>query len=413
MSEAAHFGILGGGASGIACAIAIKQLKPDSNVTVYEKLAEPGHKILAAGNGRCNLSNTNMDISFYNGDSSILYHVLSPFGTEQCTRFFESIGLVTTEEDGRIYPLSMNAASVRTVLLNEADRLGVKFKTNFKVSSLESSSGHFVINGSENADIVIFALGGKAAAVHGTDGDGYRILRDLGIRYAPISPALVQLTTESRKAAGLKGVRFRGDISLYTQSGELVGRENGEILFTDYGLSGIAAMQLSGDASVLSKTEHPTASLDLCTAMTQAELRLYLADRREALSMRPATELLPGILNEKIAAAVMKDAGISSDLLAGMLEDEELDKLADCIKHFDFTITGTKGFKDAQVTRGGVSAEELKDGSLQSIKIPGLFFCGEILNADGVCGGYNLHFAWGSGIQAAKEAVQYASHNRD
>lgn len=390
--------ILGGGASGLACAITLKTLCPDMDVTVYEKLPEAGKKLLATGNGRCNLTNAETDVSFYNGSSSILHTVLDGFDTQKCLRFFDTLGLLTAEEDGRIYPLSRNAASVRNVLLQELDRLEVPVVTDFAVRSVEKDGHEFVINGTVRADFAVMALGGKAASMHGTDGDGYRILKQLGVRYSPISPALVQLTTDGPTAGELKGVRVHGVISLFRESGALVAQETGEILFTDYGLSGIAAMQLSGDSAVLAKTEHPYVTLDLCPQLSADELKLYLEDRADRCNNQPRTALLTGLLNDRVAEAVIKEAGTAPAALA------------DTIKAFRFPVTGTKGFKDAQVTRGGVPGDELNEHSLESRRIPGLFFTGELLDADGLCGGYNLHFAWGSGIYAAKEIAQHASN---
>jgi len=332
--------ILGGGASGLSCAIELKRRCPDADVIVYEKLDAPAKKLLATGNGRCNLSNREVDVSCYNGDSSLLYTVLEPFGTKECLRFFDSLGLITTEEDGRLYPQSMSAASVRDVLLQEVDRLGIPVITGFQVESIEPQEHGYRINGTESADFVVLALGGKAAAMHGTDGDGYRILKTLGVRYAPISPALVQLVTENPDAEALKGTRVRGTISLHREDGVLLAQEDGEIQFTAYGLSGIAAMQLSGDAAVLTKTEHPFVTLDLCPGMTQGDLELYLEDRRKACAGRPASQLLTGLVQKNVSAAVLRTADVDANADAATVRDIVLARIARTLKGWRFPVDG-------------------------------------------------------------------------
>ena len=401
--------IIGGGASGLAAAITLKRECPAMDVLVLEKLAKPARKLLATGNGRCNLSNVDIDVSRYYGDSSILYPVLRPFGTEDCLDFFHSLGLLTLEEEGRIYPLSMNSATVRNVLLEEAERLGVAFRCGFPVASItpgftvQSRDGDTV-----EADFVLLAVGGKADAAHGTDGDGYPMLKTLGIRYAPISPSLVPLCTDD-SVTPLKGLRFRGSVALLNERGEMVAKEAGELQFTEKGLSGIPAMQISGDAAVLCKTDRPSLHLDFCPNLPDTAVLDYLQDRaRCGAPEEPAIHLLTGLVQEKLGRHLLTAVGIAEDTPVDRLGIQDLANLAGIIKALPLPLTGTKSFKDAQVTRGGVPADELVEGTLESSKVPGLWFAGELLDADGACGGYNLHFAWGSGILAAKEIAQRA-----
>ena len=184
--------ILGGGASGLACAIKLKNLMSDAEITVFEKLPLPGKKISATGNGRCNLSNFNMSSDFYNGDKKITDTVINNFSTIECMRFFSDLGMKLRDEDGRLYPYSMNANSVRDTLEIELKRLGITCVTGCKVQSLDSCENGYIVNKKEHFDTCVLALGGKAAKAHGTDGDGYKLLKELGIRYEPISPALVR-----------------------------------------------------------------------------------------------------------------------------------------------------------------------------------------------------------------------------
>lgn len=403
--------IVGGGASGLVAAITLKRNMPSMEVVVLEKLEEPAKKLLATGNGRCNLSNAEIDVSCYHGDSSTIYQVLNTFGTGDCLDFFHSLGLLTLEEEGRLYPFTMNAATVRDVLLQEADRLGVVFQTGFRVRSIEPG---FTLFGQDpasmpvSADYLLLALGGKAAAVHGTDGDGYPILKQLGIRYAPISPALTALLLDD-SVRPLKGLRVRGSASLYDGE-QLVAKETGELQFTENGLSGIPALQLSGDAAVLVKQGAPSLSLDFCPMLPDLAVLDYLRDRADVCRDGMVGELLTGLLQDRLAGFLLPRVGLSGDRTITSLGIQDLANLAELLKACPFPVTGTRSFKDAQVTRGGVPAEELRDGSLESRNVPGLWFAGELLNVDGACGGYNLHFAWGSGILAAKEIAQRAEN---
>lgn len=399
--------VLGGGAAGLAGAISAARNCPEAAIVVFEKMDEPARKILATGNGRCNLSNRNADISCYHGDEQVLSQVLRQFDADQCVQFFHSLGLLVREEEGRLYPYTLSASTVRDVLLHECERLGVRIETDTQVVSLERTEKGFLINELFFADKVLFALGGKAAAPLGTDGDGYRILKSLGIRYRSISPALVQLKTggkqDLRTVKHLKGIRARGRFSLHREDGKLVDREDGEIQFTDYGISGIAVMQMSGDAIQLCKKETPFVSIDFCPDLPDTALLDYLRDGSFQRPDLPATELLIGIVSRRIAREILRRAGVSAELRSSELSLDQLAVIAERTKQFRLSVTGGRGFKDAQVTRGGVPAEELKEGTLESRKVPGLYFAGEILDVDGMCGGFNLHFAWGSGLLAGRQ----------
>lgn len=390
------FMIIGGGASGLACAIQLKRTLPNADVTVLEKLGTPGKKILATGNGRCNLSNTSLDSRFYNGDKSLVDLVINTFGTNDCTDFFNSLGLITTVEEGRIYPLSLNATSVLTLLLAECKNLGVEIITDTKVESVEKIDNTFKIQTATStytSDVCIMALGGKAAAVHGTDGDGYRILKSLGIRYEQIYPALVQIKTEGDTTRPLRGVRVHGSITV-----DGLGTESGEIQFTDYGISGIAAMQFSGQiAKLTAGGSKPVVHIDLCPQMNADEITTFIRERKVQNNSLSNEEILIGIMGEKLAKLIASSAQNDAEIV-------------DKVKDFTLTAIGTNSYKDAQVTHGGVSSNSLIPRSLQAQNVPGLFICGELLNVDGMCGGYNLHFAWGSGILVAKEAAEFASH---
>lgn len=388
--------IIGGGASGLAAAITIKREKPEIDVTILEKLDTVGKKILATGNGRCNLSNFVIQEECYNGDHNIIHTVLDDFDAVGALEFFNSLGLKIRDEDGRLYPYSMNASNVVALLKREVTNLGVKIKTNCKVESLDSN---FIINGKTKYDAVILALGGKAAPQHGTDGDGYKLLKNLGIKYQPITPALVQVKV-AEDVKDLKGVRFKGVLFLRDEDDDdekPIKFQEGELLFTDYGISGIPAMQLSGDiAEMTARGEKPHLNICFTPDLGLSDINEYLENQVDSGKVGP--EILYGILNEKLSKYIF-------DKNNGDLNHIALDAMS-----LEFTATGTNGYKDAQVTRGGVGQDELEEWSLMTKKVPNLFITGELLNVDGTCGGFNLHFAWGSGIKAGKEVADLAKN---
>lgn len=386
--------IIGGGASGLACAITIKRENPKIDVTIFEKLDQPGKKILATGNGRCNLSNFVISEEYYNGDHEIIHSVLDDFDAVNALEFFNSLGLKIRDEEGRLYPYSMNANNVVALLMSEAQRLNIKINTNCKVESLDSD---LTINKKYKFDKVVLALGGKAAPQHGTDGDGYKLLKNLGIKYQPISPALVQIKTEE-DVKELKGVRFRGVLFLRDEDDnddKPIKFQEGELLFTDYGISGIPAMQLSGDvAQMTARGEKPLLNICFTPDLGLSDINEYL-DNQIDKGLKDE-EILYGLLNEKLAKYIYnKNQGDTNHIALDIMS-------------LPLTAVGTKGYKDAQVTRGGVGSDELNEHSLETKKIKNLFITGELLNVDGTCGGYNLHFAWGSGIKAAKEIANNA-----
>lgn len=390
--------ILGGGASGIACAIRLKNLMPDSSITIIEKLPILGKKISATGNGRCNLSNFSMGSEFYNGDLKIANTVLNNFSTIECMRFFSSLGMKLRDEDGRLYPYSMSANSVRDTLELELKRLGIKYITDCKVESLDRCENGYIVNKTMPFDTCVLALGGKAAKAHGTDGDGYKLLKNLGIRYSPISPALVQIKTEESFVKELRGCRFKGVLFLRDEADtddSPIRYSEGELLFTEYGISGIPAMQLSGDVAVMTaKGEKPKLNICFTPDLGLSDVNDYLGKQVERYGDNCGPEILYGIMSKKIAETVFRISG------------GDINKIALNIISLPLTAVGTNSWNDAQVTRGGVGSDEFRENSLETKKYENLFVCGELLNVDGMCGGYNLHFAWGSGIKVAEEIAE-------
>ena len=359
--------IIGAGASGLAAAIALKQSAPDEKIIILERLSFPGKKILATGNGRCNLTNKNAE------------------GFAQTKLFFESIGLMLREEEqGRIYPYSLKAQTVLDTLLEACEKLNIEIITDCEVTEIgrdltvNSSKGIFM------ADSVIVAAGGKAQKNLGSNGSGYALLEALGHSVTSLSPALVQLTSSSKYPRTIKGTRTRCNIKIEI-GGEIKAGEYGEILFTEYGLSGIAAMDLSHVVSENFSKKIPekcVAVLDLTPEFSESELRAHVEKFGH----------LRGIFGSALSDIILKQAQSNAETAA---------KIA---KSWRLIITGTKGFDFAQITRGGIPLSEVN--GFESKYVKNLYICGELLDKQFPCGGYNLDFAWTSGITAAKKIAE-------
>lgn len=358
--------IIGAGASGIACAIKLKMINQDANVIILEHLSSIGKKILATGNGRCNLTNIKAD------------------NYEEICDFFNSAGLKLREEDGRLYPYSLKAETVLETLSDSCKTLGVKIITDCEVTAIQKDLTIHSSKGIFKADNVVIATGGKAQKKLGSDGSGYKLLTKLGHTVTPLSPALVQLTSSSKYPRALKGTRTKCSTAIELD-GEIIKQEFGEILFTDYGLSGIAAMNLSYIVSGNFAKKQPkkcVAVIDLTPEFSENDLKQHIEKFGS----------LKGILGSALNSIITKQAG--SDFC----------RIPAIVKNWRLIITGTKGFDFAQITNGGIPAEEINN--FQSKIIPNLYICGEILNRQFECGGFNLDFAWHSGITAAKEIAK-------
>ena len=392
--------ILGGGASGLAAAIEAAQR--GARVAVLEKLDRVGKKILATGNGRCNLLNLHASPADYN-DPQGVQPVLDAFDVQSDLDFFHALGLLTAaDSEGRVYPRSFAASSVLDVLRLECARLGVAFLCGEKAETLQYKDAFFTVNGTHRARAVIVSCGGKASSVHGSDGSGFALLRAFGHTVTPLRPALVQIRTAPDLVRSLKGLRVQGALRLTTPGGD-THTAQGEILFTDYGLSGIAAMELSRWVK-----DGSTAQIDLLPELPLPQLAEHLRMIRARDGARQLEQFLTGVVQTRIGQTILRDT-LQTKLSTpcGTLTDRQIETLAHALKSLTIPVLGTKGFPDAQVTAGGIPMREFTP-ALESARRPGLFACGEILDVDGKCGGYNLTFAWSSGRLAGKSAAEYA-----
>ena len=370
MKESFDILIVGAGASGLAAAISAKRTLPRLRVAMLERLPRVGKKILATGNGRCNLTNLNARSHGYT-NREFADSVFEKYDEQRVLQFFKSIGLLTYSDScGRVYPMSNTASGVLDCLRFEAERLGVKSICEDKCEGIKKTADGFLINGRYRAREIIICTGGCASPSQGSDGSGYKLLSSLGHTVTELYPSLVQLTSPDKQLRQLKGMRVHD-------------------------------AEISADIAKAAKRSPVSASLDLIPSMGEREI----ADFLSGLGGK-CEDMLIGILPRAVGAAVIKTAGVDSKSDTQLLGRNALLNLARTAKNFKVTFDGTKGFQNAQVTRGGVNINEFDRETLESKKVPGLFCAGELLDVDGGCGGFNLQWAWASGLLAGESAAK-------
>ena len=397
--------VIGGGASGFAAAIEAKTTLPQAKVVILEKLDRVGRKILATGNGRCNLSNINLSAEHYHGSVRNVMRMIS--STPSAKEFFGSLGVIcTADSKGRIYPKSNSAATILSALRLRAEELGVIERCGFEANFIESTPQFFRISAASGEKYpcrrIIVAAGGYAAPQFGTDGSVIRLLRSKGCHTTKICPAVAPLRVRPELLKGLKGVRAKGRVMAYS-GGRLLKEEVGEIQFTDTALSGICVFNM---AHLVAQYDGKlTLRLDLAVDMDIEQLAGYLRIIQYQRGKHTAEELLTGLFPRTLAVYLTKKAiGRPLTMLISELREDELRQVASLIKKLDFEVLGSAPWKDAQVTSGGISGDCV-DERLQLRSEKGIFLCGEILDVDGDCGGYNLQWAWSSGILAGRNCA--------
>ena len=399
--------VIGGGAAGMmAAAMAAES---GAAVTVYERNDRVGKKILATGNGKCNFSNRNFSAEDYYGNREKLERCFRQFSVEDTVRFFEAEGMLVKEKKGYLYPLSEQAATVLDVLRFRLQRLSVKTELQAKVEKITKKAGGegFIVQADGRVtewDSVILACGGMAAPKTGSDGSGYLLAESLGHHMVPAVPALVQLRCGNGFFQMTAGVRCEAGLKLYGEE-KLIQEETGELQFTDYGISGIPVFQFSRQAAYLLKEgKKVSVYIDLLPEMSRQEFEEMCALRIGRAGDKTLEEFLLGMANKKINLLMIKLAGRKPQDAAQSAGANGLKRLLASYRELRVSVTETNSFEHAQVTAGGVDMREVTD-SLESVKAPGLFFAGEILDVDGRCGGYNLQWAWTSGYIAGKNAA--------
>lgn len=393
--------VIGGGASGVCAALEAKYCDASIDVTIFERLPKLLKKILATGNGRCNFTNKNLSPVHFHGDTIFLRRILTSSYADT-ENYFRSMGLLSYSEDGRIYPRSQQAASLRDILIDELTLSGVNIKTDCGITELKKTANGFIVN-NEHFDAVIVSGGGKASPVQGSDGSCFALLEGCGHTRTPLYPALCGLTTKDKCLNSLKGVRTEGKASLYADS-RLLCEECGEIQFTDKGISGIPVMNLSHHCK---DNKNLSLSVDLCEEISFNELREQIYLIKGASPDRECELVLSGLINTKLGFAVMNKAHIKPHTKIKSLSKNQIDTLCETLKSFSLEITGTRNFDNAQITCGGIKTDEISPENMMSKLADGLFVCGEILDIHGDCGGYNLHLAWTTGRIAGNGAAEY------
>ena len=395
--------VIGGGASGLMAALTAAK-DEQARVLLLERQQRLGRKLLATGNGRCNLTNTGASLGHYHGeDAAFARGALARFTPEDTLAFFASLGLLTEEEyGGRVYPLSNSANSVLDVLRFAVTRAGVELHTACRVAAVRRERGGFAVE-CENerffADALIVACGGAAGGKLGGVTDGYEILKSLGHGRTKLYPALTPLLTAPEYPRALKGVRADAAVEL-RRGRETLARSAGEVQFTDTGVSGPAVFDVSRAASLCGGGAEIV--FDFFRGRSDEELLAMLRARREAMPALEAGELLCGMLHNRLGRMCVKYASLSGAAPLSTLSDADLARVLAGCRAFALELRGTAGFDAAQVTAGGVSTAQFDPDTLQSRLVPGLFACGEVLDIDGDCGGYNLQWAWASGALAGR-----------
>ena len=400
--------IIGGGASGLMAAITAKKFAPSAQVIIAERLDRVGKKILATGNGRCNFSNINTKpVNYYGKDPSFVNNALKEFTVSDTVNFFNELGIFPREErEGRLYPYSLQASAVLDALRIKCDMLGIETLLNKNVKEISAKKGRLraVFDNGERlgADSIILAAGGCASPALGSDGSGFEILKKLGHTITPLSPALVQVKTDIKPIKGLSGIKIDAMAALI-QNDKVIASDSGEILFTDYGLSGPPIFQLSAQMPF---KKGLCIALDFMSEYSLRQVYDILEGRKNSLLGLTMENFFGGLLNKRLGNLIARAAGIEK--LSFKVDDLDRDmlwRISRLIKEYKIEVTGLNGFKNAQVTAGGALTDQFSPFTMQSKFVENLYCCGEILDIHGDCGGYNLQWAWSSGYLAGKNAV--------
>ncbi len=398
-------GIIGAGASGMAAALTAAQ-NPDVQVLAFERQARVGRKLQATGNGRCNLTNIHADVRMYHGeDTTFAQYALSQFAPQNTLAWFRDMGLYTvTEDSGRVYPYCDQAGSVVDVLRLSMQRENIQLLTGFEVQKIrKETEGFSVFGGEQNyfCHRLIVACGGLAGTKLGGSMSGYKLLAKLGHKSSRLRPALVQLKTDWGGVVSLKGVRANCHIQILHEDRPCQS-STGELQFTEYGISGPVVFEVSRD--VCQGTGRWSAVLDFLPNMSSEALTRELI--RRTTTQLDMDELFTGILHNRLGRVLTKAAGLPLGGKINQLTESELQAAVNTVKGFELHITEPLGMDSAQVTAGGVLTEQFDPMTMQSRLVPGLYACGEVLDIDGDCGGYNLQWAWSSGRLAGLKAAE-------
>ena len=407
--------IIGGGASGMMAAISAKDFGLD--VAIVEGTDKVGRKILMTGNGRCNITNSTISYPFdtYHSENDGFYqNALSNFSVEDAKAFFLNLGLPLVElKKGKCYPKSLQASSVVDIFNLALEERGIPVYTSYKVKQIHKSKDMFkIVSDDESNELIqceklIIACGGISAPISGSDGSAYNLAKNFGHTLIDQVAGIVQLKLEHHSLKAISGVKFDGYTEVVS-NGKSLRKEFGEILFTNYGISGPPILQISRTASyAVSKGNDVKIIVDIMPDKTEEEIEDFLEKHLSIFSNRAVVDSLIGIVNKKLIPTLLRDAKVKAGHKPCYeLTWQEKKSLAKILKHWEFKCTDANGFTAAQVTAGGIDTKDIDPITLESKLIKGLFFCGEVIDVDGDCGGFNLQWAWSSGFAAALGATK-------
>ncbi len=393
--------VIGGGASGLTAAISAKRNNPSFSVAILEKNSRVGKKLLTTGNGRCNISNVNIDISrFHSNNINFVKDVIDNSSVD-VEEFFSTLGIPFVSEGDKLFPASLQASSVLDALRFECERLGVEIICDCNVTDIKSG---FVVETTTDvykARRVVLACGGNASPASGSNGYGLKMLARMGLPVTVTRPTIVPIKTQFDAVRPLKGVKVEGLLTLFDGKNSVA--QKGEILFTDYGMSGPAVMQIS--RFVNSTDRQVYASVDFLPDLSIEQIVDYLMRRKEVAYGYVAENLMLGFLNKRVGLAIIKYCGLNSNDDCRKYSLKQIERIAAAIKDYSVKIFATCSFEQAQATAGGLLLDSLNPKTFEVKSKKGLFVCGEVLDCDGDCGGFNLHWAWVSGMIAGKSAA--------
>ncbi|MDU2373248.1 MAG: aminoacetone oxidase family FAD-binding enzyme [Peptoniphilus harei] len=395
MSDNMDIIIIGAGASGIVTAINAKN--ENNKVILLEKNDRIGKKLLATGNGRCNYTNMNLTEKNYSSPDFVK-RTLEEFTNEDLIIYFKILGLESTRDGERVYPISLKANSVLNILIYWLEKKGIEIKTNTQVKEIKKKKkGYELITNDESlkADVVVAAFGGKAMPASGSDGVSFEILKKMGIRVTELKPALTQLKLDSKYLKHLSGTKVLGRARLL-KGEKVIDEREGEILFTNYGISGPPILDMSVNISDNNIIEVP-----LINNLNEDSIDM-LYNRYYMFPDFSLEEFLLGIVDKKFIHYIVDSLNMDKNIAMNMIPVGDFEKIVGLLLKSRFRVIGNTGFKNAQVTRGGVSLDEVNPENYESKKFKGLYIIGEALDIDGDCGGYNLHFAFGCGYRLGK-----------
>ncbi|MCK9371927.1 MAG: NAD(P)/FAD-dependent oxidoreductase [Sulfuricurvum sp.] len=401
--------IIGGGAAGLMAALTAA--RAGSDVTLYEHNNGVGKKILASGNGRCNIINTAASADDYAGaDPSFVTYPLKQLNFGYFEKFCHSIGLILDiKEDGRCYPLSNEAKSVLIAFKSAVSEAGVHILTDVSVTALSKIENRFIVETAVDKnrfDKVLIATGSEAAPQLGSSADGYRFAKSFGHEILPTYPSLVQLHLDSKNHHKMAGVKTTAEVTLFID-GKSREKVQGDILFANYGISGLAILDISQKASyALTNKQRVSITLNLLPRFDRASLVNIIEKLFASVPRHDVHTALCGVIPAKIATYLLEDAAIALSTAVSSLNPKEIKKIAHLIGEWKFEVSDTHGFKHAEVSGGGVSTAQVNNKTMESKRVEGLYFAGEVLDVVGKRGGYNFNFAWASGMIAGKEMAK-------